>query len=572
MIRKITLLAFIFSLSNASAQSITFTDKANCLTARGGAAAAMDEQKNHVYVANGFSATNGFTTEIERYNLVEDWWALFPTTTPTIAKRYGSMQILANTMYLFNGITNTGYNDKLESIDLNTGALTVNTNLNPNPVYSAGSAILGDYLISFGGCSNRFNAIFSNKLYKITPWGTWTALADMPVGLETKGEVMYGNGSNSKLYVFGGYKEINATKENFETIVTANNIEITDWINVAEVGTKLYKGKLFGGNKYAEISAFSNNVAAQEASNVSWLISNPIVGIAANQAILNFDTKDGFNNGATLQAYLITNWNGDIASATKTELNATIATGTTSGFAVNFTNSGEVQLPGDATNYRIGFKYVGGYAPVTASTTYQIDNVRVYQTSISNNIYIYDFTSDSWTTSNTVLPQSLSAYALAKDDVNNDKIYITGDYSNQTFTGVYNTANDTFTALTPTNMIGRRHHTSAFLNNKLYIFGGNTTPSSSSVLSSTQSADVSTLATEAFVTNEAFTVYPNPATDVVTVTEGIINVAVYTIDGKKINLQQNQNTLNIAPLSKGMYVLYGENQQGNTFTTKLVKE
>jgi hypothetical protein len=249
MIRKITLLAFIFSLSNASAQSITFTDKANCLTARGGAAAAMDEQKNHVYVANGFSATNGFTTEIERYNLVEDWWALFPTTTPTIAKRYGSMQILANTMYLFNGITNTGYNDKLESIDLNTGALTVNTNLNPNPVYSAGSAILGDYLISFGGCSNRFNAIFSNKLYKITPWGTWTALADMPVGLETKGEVMYGNGSNSKLYVFGGYKEINATKENFETIVTANNIEITDWINVAEVGTKLYKGKLFGGNK-----------------------------------------------------------------------------------------------------------------------------------------------------------------------------------------------------------------------------------------------------------------------------------------------------------------------------------
>lgn len=572
MIRKSILLAFIFSLSNASAQSITFTDKANSLTARGGAAAAMDEQKSHVYVANGFSATSGYTTEIERYNLVEDWWALFPTTTPTIAKRYGSMQILANTMYLFNGITNTGYNDKLESIDLNTGALTVNTNLNPNPVSSAGSAIWGDYLISFGGCSNSFNASYSNKLYKIAPWGTWTPLADMPVGLETKGEIMYGNGSNSKLYVFGGYKEINATAENFETVTVGSAVALTDWFNVAEAGAKLFKGKLFGGNKYAEMNAYDVNVATQDPSNVVWLISNTIEGIPANQAILNFDTKDGFNNGATLQAYLITNWTGDIATSTKTLLNATIASGATTGYAANFTNSGNVALSGNATNFRIAFKYVGGYTAPIATTTYQIDNVRVYQTSISNNIYVYDFTSDTWTTSNTVLPQSISAYAIAKDDVNNDKIYITGDYSNQTFTGVYNTTNDTFTTLNPINMIGRRHHNSAFWNNKLYLFGGNTTPLISSVLASTQSADLSTLATEAFATNEAFTVYPNPATDAVTVKEGIINVAVYTIDGKKINLQQNQNTINLSPLSKGMYVLYGENKQGNTFTTKLVKE
>lgn len=573
MIRKITFLAFIFSLSNAFAQSITFTDKANCLTARGGAAAAMDEQKNHVYVANGFSATSGYTPEIERYNLVEDGWALYPTATPTIAKRYGSMQILANTMYLFNGVTNTGsYNDKLESIDLNTGALTVNTNLNPNPVYSAGSAIFGDYLISFGGCSNSFNATYSNKLYKIAPWGTWTALADMPVGLETKGEVMYGNGSNSKLYVFGGYKEINAMTQNFETITVGSAVALTDWINVAEAGTKLYKGKTFSANKYAEIIAYDANVATQEASNIVWLISNPIVELPANQAILNFDTKDGFNNGATLQAYLITNWTGDIATATKTLLNATIASGTTTGYAANFTNSGNIALSGNATNFRIAFKYVGGYAAPTATTTYQIDNVRVYQTSISNNIYVYDFTSDTWTTSSTVLPQSISAYAIAKDDVSNDKIYITGDYSNQTFTGVYNTTNNTFITLNPINMIGRRHHNSVFWNNKLYLFGGNNTPNSSSVLASTQSADVSTLAAEAFATNKAFSVYPNPATDSVTVKEGIINVAVYTIDGKKINLQQNQNTFNIAPLSKGIYVLYGEDKQGNTFTTKLVKE
>ncbi len=572
MNKKITLLIFIISLSNVFSQNINFTNKTNKLIARGGASGAINEQKSYVYIANGFSATNAFTTEIERYNLVEDLWELYPTSIPTIAKRYGNMQILANTMYLFNGVTNTGsYNDKLESIDLNTGTITINTNLNPNPVYSAGSAIWGDNLISFGGCLNRFNANYSNKLYQIAPWGTWTALADMPVALETKGEVFYGNGTNSKLYVFGGYKEINATTENFETITAGNTVALTDWINVAETGTKLFKGKLFGNNKYAEISAFDSNIATQDAVNISWLISNPITGLSANQAILNFDTKDGYNNGATLQAYLITNWTGNIATSTKTLLNATIANGTTTGYATNFTNSGEIQLNGDSTNFRIGFKYIGGYQPIAIST-YQIDNVRIYQTSISNNIYIYDFTSNTWTTSNTVLPQSISAYAIAKDDVSNSKIYITGDYSNQTFTGVYNTINNTFTTLNQTNMIGRRHHTSTFWENKLYIFGGNTSPLTTSVVSSTQSADLATLSSEQFINNDVFKITPNPAKDIFYVNDNIIKVSVYSIDGKKIEVQKNNNTINISRLNNGVYVVYGENKVGEIFKVKLIKQ
>ena len=44
--------------------------------------------------------------------------------------------------------------------------------------------------------------------------------------------------------------------------------------------------------------------------------------------------------------------------------------------SVNFTNSGNILLTGDLSNFRIGFKYTGGYSPVR-TTTYQIDNVRI---------------------------------------------------------------------------------------------------------------------------------------------------------------------------------------------------
>ncbi|WP_162846397.1 choice-of-anchor J domain-containing protein [Flavobacterium dankookense] len=211
----------------------------------------------------------------------------------------------------------------MEQINLETGILTENTILNPNPVFSAGSSIWGDNIISFGVCSSNFNAQYSKKLYKISPWGEWTELADMHVGLQTKGEVVYDGNFNSKL--------------------------------------------------------FETDVANRQSSNISWLVSSPITASSSDQVFLNFETKDGFNNGETLQVYLITNWTGDITTSTKTLLSANIASGSTAGYDANFTFSGNVPLTGDLSNFRIGFKYVGGYAPTPKTTTYQIDNVRVYK-------------------------------------------------------------------------------------------------------------------------------------------------------------------------------------------------
>lgn len=570
MNRKITLLVLMVCV-NAFSQNLNFTNKANKLIARGACSSSKDD--NYFYVANGYSST-GNTTDVERYNPTTNTWSLVTTSIPTIAKRYGNMEVMFGSMYLYNGATNTGNNDKLEMINLTDGTVTVSPVLNPYPVSGAGSAIWGDRLLSFGGCHDRFNGDYSHALFFVNQWSSWQQLADMPVGVEAKGEVVYGDGSNSKLYVFGGYNETNATTQTFETVTTGTNVVLTDWSNVAEAGTKVFKGNTFNSNKYAEVTAFDAVVANQQPSNISWLVSNAISASGTDPVYVNFDTKDAYNNGATLQAYLITAWTGNIATSTKTLLNATIASGSTTGFATNFTNSGDVLLTGDLTEFRIAFKYVGGYSPTAKTTTYQVDNLRVFKTIISNNIYVYDFASNSWSTSPTVLPQSISAYGIAKDDATN-KIYITGDYNNQTFTGVFNPANNTFTNLTQTNMIGRRHHNSEVWNNSLYIFGGNTTSLISSALSSTQSADLSTLGSTQFASKD-FRVYPNPVKNILNVSfdSVIANVAIYNLLGQEVmskSVNANEGTIDVSALNSGTYFVkvYADNQ---VKTLKVIKE
>lgn len=554
MIRKITLLLCLMGITTAFSQTLNFVNKANTLTARGGASSSKDT--DFAYIVNGFNTTGANTSEIEKYTFASNTWSTLTTSIPTIARRYGNGEVLSGTMYLYNGVTATGaINDKVEMVNLSTGAVTVTSTLNPNPMYSAGSAVWGDRLLSFGGCSNKFNASYSSALYFVNPYSAWQQLADMPVGLQTKGEVVYGDGTNSKLYCFGGYRETNAIAETFGDVTVGTEIALNDWSNWLEAGTKAYKGASFSGNKYAQITAFDGT--NPEASNITWLVSKPLSATGTDPVYLNFDTKDGFNNGATLQAYIITNWTGNLATSTKTLLTASIATGSTSGYATNFTDSGDVHLTGDLTEFRIGFKYVGGYSPTQKTTTYQLDNVRVFQTNSTNNIYIYDFASNQWSTSNTLLPQSISAYAVAKDDAT-DKMYITGDYNNQTFTGVYNPATDTFTNLSQTNMIGRRNHTSETWNGNLYIFGGNTTGSTSSSLLSVQSADLAVLGIGEVASNTQMSVYPNPVKDVLNISfdAPIESVAIYNLLGQQVftkSFTANENSIDVSNLGSGTY-------------------
>ncbi len=536
-------------------------------TARSGSALA--DFGDFAYVVGGFSATQSFTSEIERYNFATDTWTVFSTNVPLIPKRYANAEILNGKMYVFNGETETGLNNKMEIIDLATGVVTLGAD-NPNPAGQGGSGVdlVFGYVITFGGCKDLANNFYSDEIYYYIPesnvWGQ-NGLTVMPTSTSTKGRMI-----GQKLYYLGGFKQINAFTENFETAATTGDLTITNWTNFAETGTKLFQGKNFGSNIYAQATAFSVN--NQEASNKIWLISNDIEKPAASpteETFLSFQTLDAFNNGATLEAYIITNWTGEITTSTKTLLSATIASGTTTGYAANFTYSGDISLANFPNTFRVAFKYTGGYQPL-ATTTYQIDNVKVFTEVTSNSITGYDFQSPPPYSAGE-LTQPISAHAVALDASNN--IFVVGDYDSQTFLGKFNTTEETFASLTQSNMIARRHCTAAVWNNQLFIFGGNTTSAISSALNSTQSADLSNLAVENITGKSAFVLYPNPVKDNLyfNSTSPIAKVGIYDMTGRMV-LSSNitGNTIDLSHLQSGQYIVKAliENE---IYTSKLMK-
>ena len=110
---------------------------------------------------------------------------------------------------------------------------------------------------------------------------------------------------------------------------------------------------------------------------MGWVVGCAIdLSVANSVATLRFSTKDAFNNGEGLTVFVSTDFTGNVENATWEELPATIATGSSSGYASSFTNSGDIDLSeyiGD--DVYIAFRYSGDTNVVT--TTYQIDNISV---------------------------------------------------------------------------------------------------------------------------------------------------------------------------------------------------
>ncbi|MBC7641291.1 MAG: T9SS type A sorting domain-containing protein [Flavobacterium sp.] len=52
----------------------------------------------------------------------------------------------------------------------------------------------------------------------------------------------------------------------------------------------------------------------------------------------------------------------------------------------------------------------------------------------------------------------------------------------------------------------------------------------------------------------------------------IETVSIFTVDGKKIEIQKDSNTINISRLTNGIYLLTANAKNGKTFKTKLIKQ
>ncbi len=175
-----------------------------------------------------------------------------------------------------------------------------------------------------------------------------------------------GNGSRQLFY------------DDFESIPVGNNLLINGWKNLAEAGGQLFGGQMAATNRYATISAFATN----QSSVVSWLILPSINLNATANEQFSFLTKDAFDNGASLQVYISTNFDGGVFpwKAKWTLLKSVIAKGSVSGIASKWISSGNISLNNYSGNVHIAFKYDGSDVPSTINkktTTFQIDEIKV---------------------------------------------------------------------------------------------------------------------------------------------------------------------------------------------------
>ena len=97
---------------------------------------------------------------------------------------------------------------------------------------------------------------------------------------------------------------------------------------------------------------------------------------------MSFQTKDGFDNGAVLQVYLSTNYDGGITpwKAKWTALKANISKGAVSGIAADWVSSGNISLASFSGSVYIAFRYDAA-DPTSVidkrTTSFQLDNVRI---------------------------------------------------------------------------------------------------------------------------------------------------------------------------------------------------
>jgi hypothetical protein len=148
-------------------------------------------------------------------------------------------------------------------------------------------------------------------------------------------------------------------------------VVLSGWTNFAEAGNKKYVKGAFHSDIYAKITAYGGTVPDVVKS---WLIT-PAIDVSGKPNVkLTFKTKDGFDNGATLKAYISADYTGagNPALANWTELVASISSGHTNSYATKWTVA-NVPLSYSTPVY-IAFKYEGGSAK---TTTFELGYIKV---------------------------------------------------------------------------------------------------------------------------------------------------------------------------------------------------
>lgn len=171
--------------------------------------------------------------------------------------------------------------------------------------------------------------------------------------------------------------------EDFEGTGLAVNddIALTGWSNVMEVGTRAWIYKEYNSNGYAQFSSYNSTEA-----NEAWLITPAIDLTGYTGTSLSFDINVGYWKHAGFSVLISTDFAGTVSSANWTDVTSsfTIPTTPTDTYGT-FATAGSMDLSSYSGMIYVAFKYVGD-DNAGETTTFQVDNVTVTGTASVNNI------------------------------------------------------------------------------------------------------------------------------------------------------------------------------------------
>ena len=164
-------------------------------------------------------------------------------------------------------------------------------------------------------------------------------------------------------------------EETFNSATDNTNLNISDWINYAEAGDELWTEQVYGGNGYAEFSAYATN----NSSNIGWLISPGIDMDAQDGEVLNFQTEYAYPDAGhyPLEVFISSDFNGQesgIATATWEPLSVVIAHPDVTNSWFSWVDSGSVDISAYTGTLYVAFKYTGSDTS-NQNSTIHVDNM-----------------------------------------------------------------------------------------------------------------------------------------------------------------------------------------------------
>ena len=170
----------------------------------------------------------------------------------------------------------------------------------------------------------------------------------------------------------GGAGTIYVTQD-FSTLVKYSDVStLAGWQTYPQAGTKTWYCNEVSPRKWVQATAYNSG----QSSVITWMIAPVIDLTMATAPYLEFESANGYDNGATLKLYVSTNYDGSATpwNSTWTEKSFAMPPSTAAGYS-QFVNSGQIDLsPYKGGPVWIAWVYDGDTG---RTTTWEVDNVLV---------------------------------------------------------------------------------------------------------------------------------------------------------------------------------------------------